>query len=160
MKRTLALIAATAILTTPVLAASDVIVTEVDVKFDLTAIDDQQASEFWSSLEDDLETAIIARLGDQIGPRGKTIEVDIEELAISSAFQGALGVDSALIGNISISDPYNIGGKNEYELRVRLDESGRFETTEDGTQIVTHEREKVYNGVVDTFAATVVERLE
>lgn len=140
--------------------AADVhIVKEIDVQFELADIESEVAAEFWADLESDLEEAIAVRVVDQIGEEGSVVSIDIDEVDISNTFQGALGVDSSLTGAIEVKNEADPTKNSYYDLRVTVDESGKFETTDDGIMIVTHEREAVYDAVVNTFADGVVKRL-
>lgn len=155
-----AILAATAV---PVAAISnDHMIKSIEVVVDLQSIDSPVAAEFWANLEGDLEAEIAAQVTDHIaeeGADGSVIVIDINEFEISNSFGGALGIQSALLADVDINNEADPTMNNAYALKVTVDESGKFETTEDGLQIVTHERDVVYQAMVDTFANGVVKRL-
>lgn len=147
----------------PALAMSaDHMISSIDVEFDLESIESPVAAEFWADLEGDLEEAIATRITDHIakeGAAGSEIVIDIDEFEMSNSFQAALGVNSVLMGDVDVTNEADPAMNSHYALRVPVEESGRFETTDDGIQIVTHDREEVYQAIVDTFANGVVKRL-
>lgn len=159
MFRFAAATAAAAILTGQAWASDTHVIEEIDVTFDLASVESKIAADFWSDLEGDLEEAIAKMVVDQLGEDGSTITIDIDEADISNSFQGALGIDSTLTGAIEIKNENDPTKNSFYDLKVTVDESGSFQTTEDGAAIVTHERADVYQAVVETFADGVVKRL-
>lgn len=159
MKRLIQATASAALLACPALAGDNQMIEEIDVEFDLEAVESPVAADFWSDLEGDLEDAIAARLTSRLCEEGSEISVDIDEFALSNSFQGAIGVDSVLTASVEVKNEEDPTKNSYYELKVTVDESGMFETTEDGKRIVTHEREEVYAAVVSTFADGVVKRL-
>ncbi|NNK66616.1 MAG: hypothetical protein HKO95_07755, partial [Rhodobacteraceae bacterium] len=74
--------------------ASDTPVKDVDVEFDLTAVENAEAAQFWADLEKDLETAIITLVADRLAETGSEISIDIDEFSMSNSFEAALGSDS------------------------------------------------------------------
>ncbi len=134
-------------------------VEKVDVVFDLQAIESPEAAQFWSDLEGDLETAIIAKVADNIAESGSEIEIDIDEFDMTNTFQSALGLDSSLKAGIQVTNEDDPTRNSFYDLRLTVNESGDFETTEDGVEIVAAERELIYETMVNGFADAVIERL-
>ncbi|MGR3513523.1 MAG: hypothetical protein ACU0GG_12245 [Paracoccaceae bacterium] len=159
MLRTLSKTAALALVGTAALASDTHIIEDIDVQFEVESIESEVAAEFWSDLEGDLEEAILSRVADQLGENGSEITIDIDELAISNSFEGALGTDSTLLAAVAIENETDPTKNSFYDLKVTVDESGSFQTEDGSTAIVTHEREAVYEAVVNTFADGVVKRL-
>ena len=159
MLRTMTATTAFALLATTAAASDAHIIEQVDVQFELESIKSEVAAEFWSDLELDLEEAIVTRVADQLGENGSEITIDIDEFEISNSFQGALGIDSSLIAAVEIRNEDDPTKNSFYDLKVTVDESGKFQTNDGTTVIVTHEREAVYDAVVQTFADGVVKRL-
>lgn len=159
MKRMIFAAGVAALMASPLAAADEHKIEEIDVIFDLQSLESPTAAEFWADLEGDLEAAIAAKVTDQIADEGSVITIDVDELDMANTFQGALGVESVLTGHIEVKNETDPTVNSYYDLRVTVDESGKFETGDDGVQIVAHEREEVYDAVIDTFAKGVVERL-
>jgi hypothetical protein len=159
MKRFLTAAGIAALAATPLMAADEHMIEKIDVTFDLQSVESPTAAEFWADLEGDLEEAIAAKVTDRIAEEGSVVTIDIDEFDMSNTFQGALGVDSVLLGHIEVKNEADPTKNTYYDLKVTVDESGSFETGENGVEIVAHDREKVYAAVVDTFATGVVERL-
>ena len=160
MFRLITATATVALLAGPVAAADTHTIKEIDVQFDLSAIESAEAADFWADLEGDLEESIATKVVDQLGDEGSVITIDVAEFEMSNTFQGALGKDSTLMAAIEVKNEGDPTHNSYYDLKVTVDESGDFETTEDGVALVTHDREEVYEAVVDTFANGVVKRLK
>ena len=147
-------------LAAPALAIeSDHMIKKVDVTFDLQAVDSVEAAKFWGDLEGDLESAIVALVTNNIGETGSEISVDVDEFDMTNSFQGALGVDSSLMAGIEIKNEDDPTKNSFFDLRLTVDESGAFKTSDDGMEIVAHDREAVYDTMVNGFATALVERL-
>lgn len=159
MQRLLTATAMTALIASPAFADDTHMIEEVDVQFELTAVGSKVAAEFWSDLEGDLEEAIITRVADRLGENGSEISIDIDELEISNTFQGAVGLDSTLLGSVSVKNQTDSTKNSFYDLTVTAREIGTFQVVDGTTEFAAVEREKVYGAIIDTFAEGVVKRL-
>lgn len=158
MKKILLAGAASAALYLPAFAA-DTRVAGVDVEFDLEAVKSKEAAAFWSDLENDLESAIILRVGDRTGKTGSHIRIDIDEFSMANSFQSAMGADSRLMGDINVRHDTDRTKNSFYDLTITLDEAGRVVPTEEGVDVQTVTQEAAYTALVDAFADGVVSRL-
>ena len=158
MKRILAAMVATLAMTSP-LAAQNTPIEGVDVTFELQDIESKNAAEFWAELEGDLEAEIIKLVADRIAENGSMISIDIDEFDVSSSFQGALGVDSVLTGAIEVKNESDSTKNSFYDLRVTVDEAAKMKRDGNGAELITHDRQDVYQAMVETFAEGVVKRL-
>lgn len=156
--RTTAAAMALLLVATPSLA-SDTPVESVDVSFDLTAIENAEAAEFWATLEDDLETAIITLVADRIAENGSEISVDIDELSMSNSFEAALGSDSVLAGSIAITNDTDSTKNGFFDFTVTVDQAGRMSNTGEEVALLTVPVEEAYTALVDAYAAGIVERM-
>ena len=135
-------------------------VQEVDVSFDIEAVQSRDAASFWANLEDDLETAILERVSDRIAQDdGYEILIDVDEFEMSNTFQSALGKDSTIVAGVRMKNE-DMSKEEYYNLTVRLDEAGNFEFLPDGALVQTVPVEVAYGSMVDAFADNVVTHLE
>ena len=141
------------------LAASETPVEKVDVAFDVQAVESETAATFWADLEGDLEAAILAKVADRIEDHGSEISIDIDEFDMSNNFQGAIGVDSVLTASIEVRNEEDPSKNGFFDLRVSVDEAAKLIRGQSGAEIVTHDRDDVYQAMVETFADGVVKRL-
>lgn len=139
--------------------ASDTPVAGVDVEFDLDAIKNSEAAAFWSNLDEDLEQAIIVRVGDRLSDRGSKIRIDIDEFSMSNSFQSAMGADSVLTGDINVRNESDKTKNSFYDLTITLDEAGAVVEGENGVQVLTVSTDEAYTALIDAFASGVVSRL-
>jgi hypothetical protein len=81
-------------------------ISDVNVQTDLTAVGSPQAVDYGQSLSGDLETAIANQFVGRIDPAGNTINVDIDELSLTSAFTaGATAETTQLSGQVEVLNP-------------------------------------------------------
>ncbi|MBR3369764.1 MAG: hypothetical protein IKG52_03955 [Rhodobacteraceae bacterium] len=149
-----------ALATGPAFADVDKI-SEVDVAADITAISNEQAALFWSSIAEDLENAILAQIVERIADEGAKISVRLEEVALASAFERSFDLEqSVLVGQVNVTDETNNANFNSYELSVSL--SGVTAVDEDGEPLLFEsvEAEHAYQTMITAFAEGVVTRLD
>lgn len=158
MKNTLLAGAAIVALGLPAFAG-DTPVAGVDIEFDLEAIKNSEAAAFWSNLEEDLEAAIIVRVGDRLSNKGSKIRIDIDEFSMSNSFQSAMGADSRLMGDINVRNDSDKTKNSFYDLGITLDEAGKVVEGENGMQVLTVSTDEAYTALIDAFADGVVARL-
>lgn len=154
------LVASTLALTVALPAFAQDRVQNVDVTFDIDAVNSQPAATFWSDLEGDLETAILERVADRLSEdEGSELLIDVDELDMSNSFQSALGKDSTLKAGVRIKNE-DMSKEEYYNLTVRLDEAGNFEFSPEGALAQTVPVDVAYTAMVDAFADNVVSHLE
>jgi hypothetical protein len=135
-------------------------VQEVDVSFDIEAIQSRDAASMWSNLSGDLETAILERVSDRIAENeGYEILIDINEVDMSNTFQSALGKDSTIVAGVRMKNE-DMTKEEYYNLTVRLEEAGNFEFMPDGALVQTVPVEVAYTAMIDAFADNVVTHLD
>ncbi|TVR50357.1 MAG: hypothetical protein EA386_00300 [Rhodobacteraceae bacterium] len=146
-------------LTSSPVLASDIMFSEVDVTAVLTAIQDPQAVEFWTSLEDDLESTLLALLSDQLVDDGARLVVDITEFMTGDVSVPFSVEDAALGGRVHVIDPGDQGNFESYELKLRI---AGMTTTLDGAQIAVSQMqpEDAYDRLVAAYGESVVDRVD
>ena len=144
----------------PVFAALSM-VKEVDVTADLTVITNVKAAAYWTTVADDLENAIVARLVDRIADDGAKITVDIDELSLASSFESAANIaDSKLVGAVSVTHDNDNTVFDAYALAVGIADAGPF--FPEGTDItkITGNSKEHYDAMIAAFASRVVADLK
>ena len=143
-------------------ALADVVpVSEVTVAADITAIGNEEAALFWSSIAEDLENAILSKIVERIDDEGVRISVRLEEVALANAFERNFDLEeSVLVGQVNITDESNNANFNSYELSVSL--SGMTAVDESGEPLLFEsvENERAYETLITAFADGVVTRLD
>lgn len=149
-----------ALLGTTALAAVEK-VASVTVTADLTAIKNEKAAAYWSTVTTDLQDAIVARLVDKIADEGADITVDLREVELGSSFERAIGAsDAVLVGQVNVSDKNDNTNFNGYELTVSL---GTAPVVSADGQSLTYDSldtPEAYQALIGAFADGVVQRLE
>ncbi|MFN3846014.1 MAG: hypothetical protein ACK4RZ_09360 [Paracoccaceae bacterium] len=138
--------------------AQDTKVKEVSVTADMTAVSNVQAAAYWTSMADDLENAIVARLVDRIADEGSKVMVDIDELSLANSFQNKLGLeDAVLVGMVNVSNEAKF---DTYELTVTAKTAQAF--APDGTVLegAFADTPEYYAALISAFADGVVSRLK
>lgn len=150
-----------ALLTTTVAAQSATMVKEIDVSIDMDAIQNPQAAAYWTSVSDDLENAIMARLTDRVADDGVRIIVDLEELELANGFQETFNIaDTRLMGTVKITSDTDNSEFEAYELTVTYENAIVLLPEGTDVTVLTQDSPEFYAAVVDTFAEEVVKRLE
>lgn len=133
---------------------------EIDVSADVTALQNENAAAYWATLEADLEAAIALRVADRMDDDGARIVIDIREIELASAFDRALNRgDAVLVGQVNVIDETDHSNFNAYELGVSL-EIAQVIVPEGQTVVLSADDRVSYQRLVDTFAESVVERLD
>lgn len=136
-------------------------VQSIDVTVDIAAVQNAAAAEYWGALENDLETAILARVADRTAEEGAMITVDIDEVSLASGFAEAMGIaDTRLSGLVKVSDPPQPGRGDSYELTVDVNAS--LPALGEGFDLTAADIDtaRVYRAMIDTFADHVVRNLK
>ena len=134
-------------------------VSEIDVSVDLPAIENAEAAAVWTSLGPDLETAIAQRITPILGEDGTEVVIDINEVALASAFENAYALeDSQLIGDVQIQNPGWLND-NDFELSVTAVQAVSAASPEIDISQLTIASEEVYEAMITAFANNVSEKL-
>ena len=134
-------------------------VSEIDVSVDLPAIENAEAAAVWTSLGTDLETAIAERITPILGEDGTEVVIDINEVALASAFGNAYALeDSQLIGDVQIQNPGWLND-NDFELSVTAVQAVSAASPEVDISQLTIASEEVYEAMITAFANNVSEKL-
>ena len=133
----------------------------IDVEVDLKAVANPAAAAYWGALEGDLEAAILAKLTDRVADDGDSISVDISEVALASGFEEAAGLaDATLQGRVQQNRGSDGGHVDTYELSV--DVNTVIPALPPGYDLAAPDTDttKVYQALVDAFAASVVTNIK
>ncbi|KUP91481.1 hypothetical protein [Tritonibacter horizontis] len=145
-------------------AGAATLVQDIEVKADVSALQNSQAVAVWSTLESDLETALAAELVNQLADDdtegAAEIDVEIDTVALASGFEAQMGIaDSVLEGDVSVDLP---GSKDDqrYTLTVTAQQANVYYP--EGTDVTDlHVGSEVfYTAMVDAFAIHVAEKLK
>lgn len=151
--------AATLLASTSVFAQT--MVRDVQVDVDLTAIQNANAAAYWTTVADDLETAIVARLASQISDEGVSVNVDVDELSLANGFQSILGIEeSELKGSVSISNLQDNSDFQKYDLTVSFEPAPVVISPDADMVFITQSTAEYYAQMLEAFAENVAEKLE
>ncbi len=132
-------------------------IADVDVTMDATAIENVEAAKFWSTIEGDLEEAIVTLVTDRMDDEGYNIIVKLDEVALATSFQGALGVESYLAGDVNVTNSQEPSETKFYNLSITALQDGMIYG--EGETFSMVQSEAYYEALVKKFAESVVERL-
>lgn len=153
----------------PALAANDLSafdIAKIDVTTDLTAIKNEKAAAYWANVEQDLEAAIAGKATDRLSDEGLEIEIDINELALANAYERELGFgEAAMVGDIVVLREvvYNKTpsktAERRYELTVNVENSKIDLKPGEKLVLSRTDTPETYRMLIDTFAESVIKRL-
>jgi hypothetical protein len=142
-------------------AAQALDIKSVDVTVELDAIENQEAAAYWTTIADDLETAIVAKILDRTSEDGAVLEIDLEEVSLSNTFSDQLGLaDTRLTGMVRTIDTTGGGNSDAYELSV--DVNSAIPLMPEGTDVtlLSVDSRVYYDSMIAAFAQAVVDRIE
>ncbi|SFR65484.1 hypothetical protein [Litoreibacter janthinus] len=152
---------AAAVLLASTAAFAETTVRNVQVDVDLSAIQNEAAAAYWTSVAGDLETAIVARLTDQIADDGATVTVDIDELSLANSFQSVLGIEkSELSGSVAVNNLQDNSEHQAYELTVSFEPAPIVLSPDADLLFITRSTSQYYADMVSTFAEHVTDKLQ
>jgi hypothetical protein len=161
MKRTLLSAMMVALLSTAATAQPVTMVKEIDVTIDMAAIQNPLAATYWTSVSDDVENAILARLTDRVADDGVRIIVDLAELELASGFQETFNIaDTRLMGTVKITSDTDNSEFEAYDLTVTYENAIVLLPAGTDVTVLTQDSPEFYAAVVATFAEAVVKRLD
>jgi len=132
-------------------------ISSVHVATDLSSMQSRDAVRYWKNLSADLETALAGEFAGQIAPDGKTINVDIDELSLTSAYApGATVKDARLSGRVDLLNP-NETLAASYNVTASSNDIVRY--LPEGTTTVAPTGSAYYAAVVQAFARGAAETL-
>lgn len=81
-------------------------ISDVSVETDLSAVGSREAVNYWQSLSGDLETAIANEFVGRVDPTGPSITVNVDEISLNSPFMsGATAQTAVLSGLVELISP-------------------------------------------------------
>ncbi|MEO0633337.1 MAG: hypothetical protein AAFY52_04295 [Pseudomonadota bacterium] len=142
--------------TTAALASMDI--NEIDVSVKLDDIENAAAISVWKSVETDLEAAIALRLVNQIADTGADISVNLDEVALASAFPTATGMAQAeLSGRVTVMTERNVMTEN-YRLTVLARDVVARDLR--GGAVLSVPNDQTYEAMIAGFADNVADRVK
>ena len=138
-------------------ASAKVIVTDVAVETDLSAVSNANALDFWPNLSTDLQKAIGEELIPYAGEDGYMINVSIDDISLDGSYLlGNDGEFNRLAGWVRIYD--DDGMVDAFE--VALSAYAETPAVPDNTVILLPSEEGFYTALIDAFADEVGDRIE
>ncbi|RLJ40760.1 hypothetical protein BCF46_3330 [Litoreibacter meonggei] len=142
-------------------AFAETMVSKVEVGVDLTAVKNETAAAYYTSIENDLETAIIAKLTQQLSTSGASVLVDVDELSLANSFQSILGIaESELAGSIIVSNLEDNSQHQSYDLKVSFEPAPVVLSADEDVVILRSNTADYYAQMVDAFAENVADKLK
>lgn len=139
-------------------------VSQVDVEIDLEAIGNPKAAAYWTSIADDLENAIVARLAAlEVDPDKNPIElrIDLSEVSLSGGLTETLGLEETrLVGDVKVVTPIENNRIEPYQLTVDVNAARIY--IPEGVDVVALPSDSpvYYEAMIAAFAQGVVDRIE
>ena len=124
----------------------------VTVQADLPAVGSPQAVAYWKNLSGDLETAIAAEFVGRVDPGGKQINVDVDEISLTTPFAaGATAETARLAGTVTLINP---DGTNAAVYDVTATSADVVTYLPPGSTLVTVQptSAEYYRAIVQAFA--------
>ncbi len=164
--KTTAFLCATALVSAPALAA-DMKLSGVEVVADLSAAGDNNALNFWPNLDRDLAAALSERATVDPISEAPRIRVEINKISVDGdTLLTDSGEFNRLEGTVVVYESLNADGASVDQDRlnsfpVRLGAQTADTPIEEGwTMYIAPSKEEFYRVMVDTYADTVLERVE
>ena len=161
MFRTFAIGGLAALTLTAAYAQAAPTVKTIEVQVELDAIGNPAAAKYWTTVADDLENAIVARITDQISDDGIKLTIDLEEVSLSGGFAETLGLaETRLVGDVFMSHPADNTRFGAYKLTVDVNAAAPLLPAGVDATTLTADSREYYDAMIATFATGVVERLK
>ncbi len=136
-------------------------VKSVDVEVELSAIENPRAAKYWTSIADDLENAIVAKIADQVADDGIDLKIDLEEVWLSNGFEEKLGLaDTRLVGDVSMTHASDNSRFGSYELTVDVNTALPLIPADVDVTVLPADSRVYYDAMIAAFAQGVVDRLK
>jgi hypothetical protein len=162
MKQTFLLPAVALLMASATAYAQDLpTVKSVDVTVELEAIGNEKAAAYWTTIADDLETAIVSRVTNQIADDGVDLTVDIEEVSLSNGFDEAFGLaDTRIAATISQRSDTDERRSRTYDLGLDVNQSMPMMPADVDLAALPSDTRVYYDAMIAAFAEEIVKRLE
>ncbi|OIQ28927.1 MAG: hypothetical protein BM562_12275 [Alphaproteobacteria bacterium MedPE-SWcel] len=145
-------------------AGASILVQDIEVEADISALENSKAVAVWGELETDLKTALAAQLVNQIAEEGTKdaadIDIEIDTVSLASGFEAELGIASSVLqGDVSVDLP---GSKDDqrYTLTVTADQANVYFPEGTDTSSLTVESDVFYTAMIDAFASHVANKIK
>ena len=128
------------------------LISGVEVQADLPSVGSPQAVAYWKNLSGDLETAIAAEFVGRVDPAGKQINVDVDEISLTTPFAaGATAETARLAGTVTLVNP---DGTNAAVYNVTATSADVVTYLPQGSDIVAIQptSAEYYRAIVQAFA--------
>lgn len=136
-------------------------VKSVDVEVELSAIENPRAAKYWTSIADDLENAIVAKVADQVSDDGIDLKIDLEEVWLSNGFEEKLGLaDTRLVGDVSMTHATDNSRFGAYQLTVDVNTAMPLIPADVDVTVLPADSRVYYDAMIAAFAQGVVDRLK
>lgn len=136
-------------------------VKSVDVEVELSAIGNPRAAEYWTSIADDLENAIVAMIANEVSEDGVDLKVDLEEVSLSNGFEENLGLaDTRLVGDVTMTHASDNTRFDKYQLTVDVNTALPMIPADVDVTILPADSRVYYEAMIAAFAKGVVDRLK
>lgn len=159
--RLLGLLAGSALMLAACAGSQDepLMISDINVQTDLSAVGSREAVAYWQGLSGDLETALANQFVGRIDPTGNTLNVDIDEISLNSPFLGGATAETArLSGRVEMLNP---AGTSEgvYNVTATAQDVADFLPVGNTVTIAPTSAE-YYAAIVQAFARGVAITLE
>lgn len=137
----------------------------IDVGVNLNEITSPEAAQRYANVSEDLASAIAEQLTvaypDQTDG-GAKITVDLDEVALAAPFNSAPGATStaAMAGTVSVENQGSSGSQRKFNLAVSMDQVMPYVPQNQDTTVAAPSTDAVYEALLKTFAAAVVDNLD
>ncbi len=148
-------------MTTAVLAADAYSVKTIEVEVELEAITNPKAAAYWTSIADDLENAIVARITDQISDEGIALKIDLHEVSLSGGFEEKVGLsETRLVGDVIMTHETDNTRFGAYKLTVDVNSATPLLPPDTDLTTMPADSRVYYDAMIAAFADGVVQRLK
>lgn len=135
-------------------------ISDITVETDLSAIQSREASTYWQSLSDDLETALATELAGQIDPAGNALVVDIDELALTETYLSNASLEDArLSGVATLVTPGDGRPDAAFNVTATANDVVPYLAQGAAADTLSSTSREYYDAVVRAFAAGTAEAL-
>ena len=150
--------------------AVQVMVKDIAVTVDLTAVANPAAAKYWANLSDDLKAAIAARIADRIAADGAHLLVNVSSVALSTGYLNAAGApDPHLVGVVNVVTDVATSGSgttqatphknSNYELTISFKDSEAFVPAGVDVLTITPDKKEYHDAMIAAFADYVAKHL-
>ena len=135
-------------------------ISDVSVEADLPAVGSREAVAYWQHLSDDLKTAIAGEYAGRIDPKGKRIDVDVDEISLNSPFvSGATAETAKLSGRVNLINPDGTNAAS-YDVTASAQDVATYLPPGSTLVSVPATSAEYYRAVVQAFARGTATTLE